>query len=119
MQPPAHAGSSLADFSSLRMEPIRSSETSVHSRSTRRHNPQDGNLLFISVFPLRTVAEEISNYKLDLVEYRRSDGANIHFSMERGMRTMNYVKVFSYIRESYQQLRGWSSLVIGCSSQGG
>jgi hypothetical protein len=41
--------------------------------------------------------EEISKYKLDLVEYRRSDGtevalnrqANIPFSMERGMRIMN------------------------------
>jgi hypothetical protein len=25
--------------------------------------------------------------------------------MERGMRIMNYVQVFSYIRESYQQLK--------------
>jgi hypothetical protein len=46
---------------------------------------------------LMTVAKEISKYKLDLVEYRKSDGtevapsqqANIHFSMERGMRIMN------------------------------
>jgi hypothetical protein len=42
MQPPAHAGSSLADFSTLKMEAIRSSETSVHRRSTRRHIPEDG-----------------------------------------------------------------------------
>jgi hypothetical protein len=35
LQPPAHAGSSLADFSTLKMEAIRSSETSVHTRSTR------------------------------------------------------------------------------------
>jgi hypothetical protein len=28
-QPPAHAGSSFADFSTLKMEAIRSSETSV------------------------------------------------------------------------------------------
>jgi hypothetical protein len=41
MQPPAHAGSTLADFSTLKMEAIRSSETSVHSRSTRRHIPED------------------------------------------------------------------------------
>jgi hypothetical protein len=38
---PAHAGSSLADFSTLNMEVIRSSETSVHIRSTRRHTPED------------------------------------------------------------------------------
>jgi hypothetical protein len=31
------AGSSLADFSTLKMEAIRFSETSVHTRSTRRH----------------------------------------------------------------------------------
>jgi hypothetical protein len=37
-----HAGSSLADFSTLKMEAIRSSETSVHTRSTRRHIPEDG-----------------------------------------------------------------------------
>jgi hypothetical protein len=37
----AHAGSSLADFSTLKMDAIRSSETSVHTRSTRRHNPED------------------------------------------------------------------------------
>jgi hypothetical protein len=51
---------------------------------------------------LRAVAEEISKYKLDKLEYRRSDGmevalnqqANIHFSMERGMKIMNWVQVF-------------------------
>jgi hypothetical protein len=31
-----------ADFSTLKMEAIRSSETSVHTRSTRRHIPEDG-----------------------------------------------------------------------------
>jgi hypothetical protein len=30
------------DFSTLKMEAIRSSETSVHTRSTRRHIPEDG-----------------------------------------------------------------------------
>jgi hypothetical protein len=42
LQPLAHAGSSLADFSTLEMEAIRSSETSVHTRSTQRHIPEDG-----------------------------------------------------------------------------
>jgi hypothetical protein len=42
VQPPAHAGSWLADFSTLKMEAIRSSETSVRTRSTRRHIPEDG-----------------------------------------------------------------------------
>jgi hypothetical protein len=42
LQPPAHADSSLADFSALKMKAIHSSETSVHTRSTRRHFPEDG-----------------------------------------------------------------------------
>jgi hypothetical protein len=41
-QQPAHAGSSLADFFTLKMEAIPSSETSVHTRSTQRHIPEDG-----------------------------------------------------------------------------
>jgi hypothetical protein len=42
LQPPADAGTSPADFFTLKMEAIRSSETSVHTRSTRRHVPEDG-----------------------------------------------------------------------------
>jgi hypothetical protein len=42
LQPPAHDGSSLAEFSTLKMEAIRSSETSVHTKSTRRRIPEDG-----------------------------------------------------------------------------
>jgi hypothetical protein len=42
LQPPTHAGSSLADFSTLKMEAIRSSETSVHIRSTWHHISEDG-----------------------------------------------------------------------------
>jgi hypothetical protein len=34
LQPSADAGSLLADFSTLKVEVIRSSETSVHTRST-------------------------------------------------------------------------------------
>jgi hypothetical protein len=45
LQQPAHAGSSVADISTLKMEAIRSSETSVHTRSTRRHIPENGILL--------------------------------------------------------------------------
>jgi hypothetical protein len=60
---------------------------------------------------LRAVAEEISKYRLDFVGVQvRWDGRGtepvskyIHFSMERGMKIMNYVQVFSYIKESYQQ----------------
>jgi hypothetical protein len=37
----AHAGSPLADFSTLKMEAIRSSETSVDARSTQHHIPED------------------------------------------------------------------------------
>jgi hypothetical protein len=40
LQPPAHADSSLADFSTLKIEAVLSSETSVHTRSTRLHIPE-------------------------------------------------------------------------------
>jgi hypothetical protein len=42
LQPPAQAGSSLADFSTLKMEAIRSSERSVHTSSTHPHITKDG-----------------------------------------------------------------------------
>jgi hypothetical protein len=41
-EPPAHAASSLADFSTMKMKATRSSETSFHTTSTRRHIPEDG-----------------------------------------------------------------------------
>jgi hypothetical protein len=64
-----------------------------------------------------TVSRELSRYRLDLVGAREGSGtapAEYTFYMERGMRTMNFVQVFLYIRESSQQLRGLSLLVIGC-----
>jgi hypothetical protein len=39
---------------------------------------------------------------------------NTHFSMERGMRTVNLVQVSLYINALYKQLRGLSLLVIEC-----
>jgi hypothetical protein len=41
LQSPAHPGSPLADFSTLKMEAVLSSETSVDARSTKRHIPED------------------------------------------------------------------------------
>jgi hypothetical protein len=38
----SHSRSSLAEFPILKMEAIRSSETSVHTSSTRPHIPEDG-----------------------------------------------------------------------------
>jgi hypothetical protein len=35
-----------------------------------------------------------------------NEQVNIHFSMEKGMKIMNLVQAFSYIKESYQQLKG-------------
>jgi hypothetical protein len=37
----SHAGSPLADFSTLKMKAIRSFEMSVNSRSTQLHFPED------------------------------------------------------------------------------
>jgi hypothetical protein len=49
--PPAHAGSSLADFSTLKMEAKRSSEITVHTRYTRRNIPEDSILHRNVLFP--------------------------------------------------------------------
>jgi hypothetical protein len=42
LQPPVHSGSSFADCSTLKMEAIRSSETSFNTISIRRYTQQDG-----------------------------------------------------------------------------
>jgi hypothetical protein len=47
LQPHIHAGFSPAYFSTLKMEAIRSSETSDHTRSIWRHIPEDDILLNI------------------------------------------------------------------------
>jgi hypothetical protein len=41
LQPPPHAGSLLADFSTGKMEVTHSFEMLVHTRSTRRRIPED------------------------------------------------------------------------------
>jgi hypothetical protein len=45
LQPPAHAGYSLADFYALKMEAILSFETSVYTASIRRHIIEEGIVL--------------------------------------------------------------------------
>jgi hypothetical protein len=40
LQPAAHTCSLLADYSTLKMEAIRSSETSIYQSSTQRHIPE-------------------------------------------------------------------------------
>jgi hypothetical protein len=44
------------DFSTLKMEEIGSSETSVHTRSTQHHNPEDGILHSQSCENLKTIS---------------------------------------------------------------
>jgi hypothetical protein len=59
LQPSAHTGSSLADFSTLKVEATRSSETSVHTRSTRCHIPEDGILHAVIWYYLITTAKGV------------------------------------------------------------
>jgi hypothetical protein len=63
---PAHAGSSIADFSTLKMEAIRSSETPVHfTGSTRRHIPEFGILHSQS-------CENLKSYIIPVFLFRKS-----------------------------------------------
>jgi hypothetical protein len=69
LQTREHAGSSLEDFSTLKMEAIRSSEPSVHTRTTRRritedcilHSHRRENLK--SSFALATIMRLCNNYE--------------------------------------------------------
>jgi hypothetical protein len=71
---------------------------------------------------LRVVAEEISKYKLHLVrvqEIRWDEGGSepvgeYIFFYGKGNENHELGTGISYIKEMCQQLRGWSSLVIGC-----
>jgi mRNA deadenylase 3'-5' endonuclease subunit Ccr4 len=68
------------------------------------------------------VATELGKYKLDIMsveEVRWEKGCteraeDYTFFYGQGMGIISYGQVFSYIRESYQWLQKWRSLVIGC-----
>jgi hypothetical protein len=53
---------SLADFPTLKMEVIRYSETSIHTRSTQRHIPEEGILyiIFVGITVLTAVTAKSS-----------------------------------------------------------
>jgi hypothetical protein len=64
------AGSSLADFSTLKVEAIHSSETSVHARSSWRHIPEDGILHSHRCENLKSYMAYISYHALPLHFHR-------------------------------------------------
>jgi hypothetical protein len=70
LQPPTHTGSWLKDFSTLKMEMIRSSETSVHTRSTQRHIPEDGILHSHCCENLKSYIKNIHSHNLNSVCYK-------------------------------------------------
>jgi hypothetical protein len=63
---------------------------------------------------LMTVSGELVRYRSDGRMVAPNLREKTHFSMERGMRIMNYVQIFLFISESYKQLRRLRLLVIGC-----
>jgi hypothetical protein len=65
LQPPAHAHSLLTDFSILKTEAIRSSEMSVHTRSTRCHIPEDGipHIKSLIILPSKTKTASSLSFK--------------------------------------------------------
>jgi hypothetical protein len=73
---------------------------------------------------LKAVAEEIAKYKLGLVgvqeviwgEGGTEPAGEYTIFYGKGNENHELGTNFSYIRESYQQLRGWSLLVMGCNA---
>jgi hypothetical protein len=66
LQPPAHAGSSFAHFSALKMEAILSSETSVYTRFIQHHIPEDGILHSQRCENLKSYKKKLYFMKLSL-----------------------------------------------------
>jgi hypothetical protein len=62
LQPPAHAGSSLAHFSTLKMEVIPSYKKSVNTWPTRRHTTEDGIILSFIIVPIRGPLTNTGHY---------------------------------------------------------
>jgi hypothetical protein len=69
-QPLVHAGSPLADSSTLKMEEIRLSETSVNARSTQGHIPED------DILQEKSLIRSIKNLNLD--NFIANQGANYY-----------------------------------------
>jgi hypothetical protein len=66
-------GSSLADFSTLKMDVIRFSKTSVRARSERRHIPEDGILHSHRRENLKSYKPEFKEYNIiNLLRFSRS-----------------------------------------------
>jgi hypothetical protein len=64
LQTPAHACTTLADFSTLKMEAIRSSETSVQTKSTWRHILEDDHSSTVYLFNQSVLSFDLCFYKV-------------------------------------------------------
>jgi hypothetical protein len=105
LQPPAHAGSSLADFSTLKMEAIHSSETSVHTRSARRHIPEDGILQVLRNLSITRV----SIFEQKAVFYFR----RIHWFLLISFSCMRVAGTISATNESgFLQFHQWNTSAV-------
>jgi hypothetical protein len=83
--PPAHAGSSLPDFSTVKMETIRSSETSVYTSSIRRHIPEDGILqhFILLYFSDGKIFSPLSSYIYHIIYLFTDQGGGIVLELSR------------------------------------
>jgi hypothetical protein len=91
LQPP-HAGSSLADFSTRKMEVIRSSETSAHTRSTPCHIPEDGIIhyhydVYHNFHQFFAVASKITTNPQREQSYRRYENVSTSCTILSGLAT--------------------------------
>jgi hypothetical protein len=79
LQPLALAGSSLADFSTPKMEAICSFEASVYTRSTRRHIAEDGILQIILKLTVSGQQLYVINLQSCASYHKKELGSRIEF----------------------------------------
>jgi hypothetical protein len=83
VQPPAHEDSSVPDFSTQKGEEISFSETSVHTRSTQRHIPEDVILQFSSYLFTYQLHSPKTNHKVSSI-WKETNHINTTTTVQTG-----------------------------------
>jgi hypothetical protein len=105
LQPPANTSASLANFDTLKMEAIHSSETSVNTRPTQRHIPEDDILHSHR-------CESLISYILYLYVYRMSLLSCYHSLQLTGV-FRHFTECKDWKQVGWPELNAWRVPVVG------